>query len=133
MEVAAILAVILQDWVDFGLIVALLFLNASIGYWEEHASGNAISALKDQLTPVCKCVRDGNVNREMKSADLVPGDVILLRLGDVVPADATLFEGDFLKIDQSALTGESLPATKYKGDGVYSSSIGTFHSCHLTS
>lgn len=77
--------------------------------------------------------RDGVLNKETPTADLVPGDVIVVRLGDVIPADAILLssgeetEGhvEELKVDQSSLTGESLPATKHVGDEVYSGSTGT--------
>jgi H+-transporting ATPase len=123
MEIAAIIAISLIDYVDFILIVALLFINASIGFWEEHSSGNAIAALKAQLSPKTKCIRDGQVKKDTLSATLVPGDVVLLRLGDIIPADCILLEGEGLKIDQSSLTGESLPVSRYAGDEIFSGSI----------
>ena len=82
-----------------------------IGFWEEHQAGNAIAALKAKLALKAQVKRDGQWTT-VESRELVPGDVIHLRLGDVVPADARLLEGDPLEVDQSALTGESLPATR---------------------
>ena len=122
MEVAALLAIILLDYADFGLILGLLLLNSSIGYWEEKSSSNAIAALKAQLSPTCKALRDGEL-KKINAEDLVPGDVVLLRLGDIVPADCVLMEGEGLKIDQSSLTGESLPVNKGVGEEVYSGSV----------
>src|ERR1019366_4985200 len=95
-------------WEDFGIILVLLFSNAVVGFWEEHAAGNAIAALKARLAIKARVKRDGKW--VMPAArELVPGDVIRMRLGDIVPADARLLEGDSVEVDQSALTGESLP------------------------
>ncbi|KDO26869.1 hypothetical protein SPRG_08158 [Saprolegnia parasitica CBS 223.65] len=122
MEVAAILSLVLLDYPDFGLILALLFLNACIGYFEEMQAGDAVSALMGQLAPECKVFRDGAMIN-LPADELVPGDVIRIRLGDVLPADVKFLEGDSVKIDQSSLTGESLPVTKSEGDEGYSGSI----------
>jgi H+-transporting ATPase len=122
MEVAAIIAIILLDFVDFALVIALLLLNAGIGYFEEMQAGDAVAALMDQLAPESKVFRDGQI-QNMGADKLVPGDVIRIRLGDVVPADLKLLEGDDMKIDQSSLTGESLPVTKSTGDEAYSGSV----------
>ena len=122
MELAAVLAIIVLDYADFILILFLLILNAVIGFYEEMQAGNAVAALMDQLAPEAKCIRDGNfVN--IPADHLVPGDVIRIRLGDVVPADLKLLEGDEVKIDQSSLTGESLPVTKRTGDEAFSGSV----------
>ncbi|OQR86857.1 P-type ATPase (P-ATPase) Superfamily [Achlya hypogyna] len=122
MEVAAILSIILLDFPDFGLILALLLLNACIGYFEEMQAGDAVSALMGQLAPESKVFRDGAMIN-IPADQLVPGDVIRIRLGDVLPADVKFLEGDSVKIDQSSLTGESLPVTKNEGDEGYSGSI----------
>ncbi|EQC33461.1 hypothetical protein SDRG_08972 [Saprolegnia diclina VS20] len=122
MEVAAILSIILLDYPDFGLILALLLLNAGIGFFEEIQAGDAVAALMGQLAPEAKVLRDG-VMINTPAAHLVPGDVIRIRLGDVLPADVKFLEGDAVKIDQSSLTGESLPVTKREGDEGYSGSI----------
>ncbi|KAI3899134.1 hypothetical protein MKW92_019013 [Papaver armeniacum] len=128
MEIAAIVAIAvangggkLPDWLDFVGIIILLVINSTISFVEENSAGNAAAALMAQLAPKAKVLRDGKWN-EVDASILVPGDVISIKLGDIVPADARLLDGDPLKIDQSALTGESLPVTKGPGDGVYSGS-----------
>jgi H+-transporting ATPase len=121
-EAAVVLSAIVGHWLDFGVIALLLFTNAIVGFWEEHQAGNAIAALKSQLAVNARVLRDGKwVNP--KVADLVPGDVVRLRLGDIIPADARLLAGDEVQVDQSALTGESLPVTRKAGDAVFSGSI----------
>ncbi|GAB2269924.1 Plasma membrane ATPase 3 [Dionaea muscipula] len=128
MEAAAIMAIALAnggnkppDWQDFVGIITLLVINSTISFIEENNAGNAAAALMARLAPKAKVLRDGSWGEE-DAAVLVPGDVISVKLGDIIPADARLLEGDPLKIDQSALTGESLPVTKGPGDGVYSGS-----------
>jgi H+-transporting ATPase len=121
-EVAVVLSGVVRHWPDFFIILTLLFANAIIGFWEERQAGNAIDALKKRLAIVSKAKRDGKwINPPAR--ELVPGDVIRLRLGDIIPADARLLEGDEVAVDQSALTGESLPATHKSGDAVFSGSI----------
>ncbi|KAH7366248.1 hypothetical protein KP509_18G069800 [Ceratopteris richardii] len=128
MEAAALMAIVLAngdkrppDWQDFVGIITLLMINSTISFIEENNAGNAAAALMARLAPKAKVLRDGKWDEE-DAAVLVPGDIISIKLGDIVPADARLLEGDPLKIDQSALTGESLPVTKNPGDGVYSGS-----------
>ncbi|KZV44171.1 ATPase 9, plasma membrane-type [Dorcoceras hygrometricum] len=128
MESAAIIAIVLAngqgrppDWQDFVGILALLIINSTISFIEENNAGNAAAALMAGLAPKTKVLRDGRWS-EQEAAILVPGDIISIKLGDIVPADARLLEGDALKIDQSALTGESLPVTKQPGSEVFSGS-----------
>ena len=121
-EAAVILSAVARHWPDFGIILLLLLANAVVGFWEEHQAGNAIEALKAKLAVRARVKRDGKwLNPAAR--ELVPGDVIRLRLGDIVPADARLLEGDPVEVDQSALTGESLPATRKPGEAVFSGSI----------
>lgn len=121
-EAAVILSAVARHWPDFGIILLLLLANAVVGFWEEHQAGNAIAALKAKLASKAQVKRDGKwVTPEAR--ELVPGDVIHLRLGDIVPADARLLEGDAVEVDQSALTGESLPITRQSGEAVFSGSI----------
>jgi H+-transporting ATPase len=122
MEVAAILSIVLLDFADFGLILFLLLLNAIIGYLEEIQAGDAVAALMGQLAPEAKVLRDGSIVN-VPADQLVPGDIIRVRLGDVIPADLKFLEGDSVKVDQSSLTGESLPVTKSEGDEGYSGSV----------
>jgi H+-transporting ATPase len=121
-EVAVILSAAVQHWLDFFIILLLLCSNAVVGFWEEHQAGNAIEALKARLAILAKVKRDGKWQNP-KASELVPGDVIRLRLGDIVPADARLLEGDSIEVDQSALTGESLPVPAKAGSAVFSGSI----------
>ncbi|KAJ6961690.1 plasma membrane ATPase 4-like [Populus alba x Populus x berolinensis] len=128
MEGAAIVAIVLAngegkppDWQDFLGIVVLLLMNSTISFYEENSAGNAAAALMAGLALKTKVLRDGRWI-EQEAAVLVPGDVISIKLGDIIPADARLLEGDPLKIDQSALTGESLAVTKKPGDEVFSGS-----------
>ncbi|KAJ6383143.1 hypothetical protein OIU77_031551 [Salix suchowensis] len=128
MEAAALMAIALSngggrppDWQDFVGIVVLLVINSTISFIEENNAGNAAAALMAGLAPKTKVLRDGRWS-EQDASILVPGDIISIKLGDIVPADARLLEGDPLKIDQSALTGESLPVTKNPSDEVFSGS-----------
>ena len=121
-EAAVILSAVVRHWLDFGVILLLLCTNAIVGFWEEHQAGNAIAALKSQLALKARVLRDGTWS-DPKVGELVPGDVVRIRLGDVVPADARLLAGDPIEVDQSALTGESLPVTRKPGEAVFSGSI----------
>ena len=121
-EAAVILSALARHWPDFAIILLLLVANAVIGFWEEHQAGNAIAALKAKLAIKARVKRDGKWVTP-PARELVPGDVIRLRLGDIVPADARLLAGDPVEVDQSALTGESLPATRKAGEAVFSGSI----------
>jgi len=121
-EAAVILSAVARHWPDFAIILLLLLANAVVGFWEEHQAGNAIAALKAKLAIEARVKRDGKWITPA-ACELVPGDVIRVRLGDIVPADARLLEGDPVEVDQSALTGESLPATRKPGEAVFSGSI----------
>ncbi|XP_010265488.1 PREDICTED: plasma membrane ATPase 4 [Nelumbo nucifera] len=128
MEAAALMAIALAngggkppDWQDFVGIVCLLVINSTISFIEENNAGNAAAALMAGLAPKTKVLRDGRWS-EQDASILVPGDIISIKLGDIIPADARLLEGDPLKVDQSALTGESLPVTKNPSDEVFSGS-----------
>jgi H+-transporting ATPase len=121
-EVAVILSGVVGHWPDFFIILLLLVSNAIVGFWEEHEAGNAIAALKAKLSVKARVKRDGKWIA-IASRELVPGDAIRLRLGDIVPADARLLEGDSVEVDQSALTGESLPTERKTGEAIFSGSI----------
>src|SRR5271165_717880 len=122
MEIAVILSGAVGHWPDFFIILLLLVANGVVGYTSERQAGNAIDALKAKLAINARVTRDG-AWVTAPARELVPGDVIRLRLGDIVPADARLLDGDEVEVDQSALTGESLPATRVAGEAVFSGSI----------
>jgi H+-transporting ATPase len=120
--IAVVLSAVLRHWPDVGVILALLLLNAVVGFREEYQAGNAIAALKAKLALQARAKRDGHWTT-LPARELVPGDVIRLRLGDIVPADARLVEGGSVEVDQSALTGESLPVERNEGQNLFSGSI----------
>jgi H+-transporting ATPase len=121
-EVAAILSAVMRHWEDCAIILVLLLMNAGVGFWEEYQAGNAIAALKTKLALHARVKRDAAWTT-IPARELVPGDLLRVRIGEIVPADARLQEGDPIEVDQSALTGESLPAERKSGDAVYSGSI----------
>lgn len=121
-EVAVILSAVIGHWPDFFIILVLLVSNGVVGFWEEYQAGNAIAALKAKLAIKARVKRRGKWI-SILARELVPGDIIHLRLGDIVPADARLLVGDPLEVDQSALTGESLPVTRKSSEAVFSGSI----------
>ncbi len=121
-EAAAILSAILGRWDDFAIIFLLLLMNGVVGFWQEHKADNAIELLKERLAPTARVQRDGQW-KGIPSAELVPGDLVRIRLGEIIPADIKLIDGDFLQVDESALTGESLPVDKKVGEIAFSGSI----------
>ena len=121
-EVAIILSALIQHYEDFFIILALLCLNAVVGFWEENKAANAIELLKQKLAVTARVLRDGSWS-ELAARQLVPGDIIRVRLGDVVPADVKLTSGAYLLLDESGLTGESLPVEKHASDVAYSGSV----------
>jgi H+-transporting ATPase len=121
-EIAVILSGIVRHWPDFFIILALLVINAAVGFWEEFQAGNTIEALKAKLAVQAQVKRDG-AWKTIPARELVPGDYVRLRIGEIIPADVKLAEGDEIEVDQSALTGESLPVVRKTGDTCYSGSI----------
>lgn len=122
MEAAAILAAGLEDWIDFGVICALLLLNAFVGFVQEYQAGSIVDELKKTLANFAFVIRDGSLI-EVAASEIVPGDILQLEDGTVIPADGRVVSEDcHLQIDQSAITGESLAVEKRFGDATYSSS-----------
>ncbi len=121
-EVAAILSAVVQHWEDLAIILLMLFVNAGVGFWQEYKADNAIALLKRRLALKARVLRDGKW-KDIAASLLVPGDIVSIKLGSVIPADLKLLKGDYLSVDQSALTGESLPVDKKPGDAAYSGSI----------
>ncbi len=121
-EVALILSAILRHWADTIIVGVLLAFNAGVGFWQERTAADAVAALKSQLALRAMVRRDGTW-AEMGAAGLVPGDVVRIRLGDIIPADVVLLDGEYLRVDQSAQTRETLPADNHPGDAAYSGSV----------
>lgn len=121
-EAAAVVSAVIGHWDDFTIITALLLFNAALEFWQDRQASNALAALKKGLAPEAIALRDGDW-RTVPAATLVPGDIVKIRLGAIVPADLRLVNGDYASIDQAALTGESLPVAKKVGDEAYSGSV----------
>ncbi|KAH6678885.1 plasma membrane ATPase [Plectosphaerella plurivora] len=122
MEAAAVLAAGLKDWVDFGVIIALLLLNAVVGFYQEFQAGSIVDELKKTLALKAVVLRDGQL-KEVEAPEVVPGDILQIEEGTIIPADGRIVTEDaFLQVDQSAITGESLAVDKHKGDNCYASS-----------
>lgn len=121
-EMAALLSALVQKWDDFFIISLMLLVNAGLDFLQEHRALNALRALKQQLVAETLALRDGAFVT-VPARELVPGDIIRLRIGNIVPADVQLLDGDYLLIDQSSLTGESLPINKKPGAAAYASTV----------
>ena len=121
-EVAALLSAVVHYWEDLIIIMVLLVMNGVVGFWEEFQAGSAIAALKAKLALRALVRRDGSWTA-IPARELVPGDLMRISLGEIVPADAKLLKCDPVEVDQSALTGESLPVERNSGEDVYSGSI----------
>ena len=121
-EAAAILSALVQKWDDFIIITIMLLINAGLDFFQEHRALNALKALKQRLKAEIIVLRNGKF-KTIHARELVPGDIIKLRIGNIVPADVQLLQGDYLALDQSALTGESLPVDKKVNDVAYASTI----------
>jgi len=121
-EAAALLSALIGHWADFAIITVLLLYNAVAGFWQERKASNALAALKAGMAPKAEVLRDGDFTT-VDAAEVVPGDILRIKLGQIVPADVRFVGGDTISIDQAALTGESLPVDKKAGDIGYSGSI----------
>ncbi len=121
-ETAVILSGVLRRWEDFSIICLMLALNAGVGFWQQYKADNAIAALKQKLALTARVLRNGEW-QTLPAKQLVPGDIVLIKLGNIIPADIKLLSGEYLTVDQSTLTGESLPVDKKVGEDVYSGSI----------
>jgi len=121
-EIAAVLSLVVRHWEDFIIITVMLALNAIVGFWQEYKADNAIELLKQRLALSARGMRDGKWSK-ISARELVPGDVVRIRLGDIVPADIRLTNGDYLLADESALTGESQAVEKKPSELAYSGSV----------
>jgi H+-transporting ATPase len=121
-EAALVLSLLVSHWTDAVIIGVLLLMNGLVAFAEEHQASNAIDALKSRLAASARVRRDGEW-RDVPVRELVPGDVVRIRLGDVVPADTKILEDLEVQVDQSALTGESLPVTRQRGEDLYSGAV----------
>ncbi len=109
--IAAVVTLLLQEYVDAAAIAAVLILNAAIGFYQERQAEQAVQALMQLVSPTALVLRDGE-EREIDAEEVVPGDVVLLASGGKVPADARLLQASSLQVDESLLTGESTAVSK---------------------
>ena len=121
-EAAALVSAAIGHWEDFTIIAALLLFNVELEMWQDRKATAALQALRKGLAPEAVAKRDGKW-QTVQAATLVPGDIVKIRLGVIVPADLRIVNGDYASIDQAALTGESLPVAKKVGDEAYSGSV----------
>jgi H+-transporting ATPase len=121
-EAALVLSILVRHWSDAVVIGLLLAMNGVVAFAEERQAANAIAALKERMARTARVRREGSWT-ELPVAEVVPGDVVRVRLGDVVPADARMLDGGELTVDQSALTGESLPVTRGQGDPLFAGAV----------
>ncbi len=121
-EAAAVISAVIQHWVDFWIIIAMLLINGVIGFWQEHKAENILEYLKQKLSHTARVLRDGEW-KIIPARELVPGDIVKVRIGDIIPADLKLVSGEYLLVDESVLTGESLPVEKHVGDIAFSGSL----------
>lgn len=121
-EVAALLSALVQKWEDFSIILVMLLVNAGLDFMQEHRALNALKALKAKMNQQVTVLRESVFSR-IPAHDLVPGDIIKLRIGDIIPADVQLLSGDYLLIDQAALTGESQPVSRNINEVAYANTI----------
>ncbi|HEC26764.1 MAG TPA: HAD family hydrolase [Gammaproteobacteria bacterium] len=121
-EAAALLSALVQKWEDFAIILVMLLVNAGLDFMQEHRALNALKALKAKMDQQVTVLRDSVFGR-ISARELVPGDIIKLQIGDIIPADVQLLSGDYLLIDQAALTGESLPVSRNINEVAYANTV----------
>ncbi len=121
LEIAIVISFVLGNYLDLYIIMALLFVNAVLGFFQEQQATRAVKALKKKLQLQARALRDSSWST-ISGAEIVPGDIIRVRSGDLVPADLKVIDAEIM-VDQSAITGESMPLEKKKSDIVYSGSL----------
>jgi H+-transporting ATPase len=119
--IVIIMSAFLGRYTDAYIVIGLLLFNGAASFFEEFKADNTLELLKNKLSVNVNVQRD-NEWKKLPSKLLVPGDIIRVRMGDIIPADCLIIEGDYLSVDQSMLTGESLPVDKNKGSTLFSSS-----------
>ena len=121
-EIALLISLAIQHWQEFSIILLLLLINGLVGFFQEDRADNAIDLLKNKLAFNARVLRGWEMEGNPVQRSVI-GDVVKVHLGDIVPADIKLFDGDYVTADESAITGESLPVDKGVGDTCYSGSI----------
>lgn len=130
MAVAGIFSFVIRDVIDGIFIFTVLFLNAVVGFIQEYKAEKSLEKLMDFIKPESRVIRDGK-EVKLATADLVPGDIVILSEGDRIPADGTLATHEDIEIDEAILTGESLPVAKKTHDEVYNGTLVVKGKAHL--
>ena len=112
--VGALLSLVLSEWIDAAIILAIVLGSGILGFTQEHRASQAIAELRSRLVRQVRALRDG-VERVLPFDRIVPGDVVLLKAGDIVPGDGRLLESSDLLVDEAVLTGEAFPVEKQPG------------------
>lgn len=123
--VSTILSGLMGEWIDAGIMIAVVFINAGIGMIQKQKAEKSLSALRKMNLPVCQCLREGKW-QTIETSEVVVGDIVELTAGMFVPADVIVFQDVSLKVDESALTGESIAVDKAEGDIAYMSTSITY-------
>src|SRR3989344_4184768 len=129
--IASIFSFFISDVLDAVFILAILLLNGIAGFIQEYNAEKSIEKLKNYVKPVSRVIRDGK-EQEVSTSELVPGDIVILLEGDRIPADGILFHHEDLEIDESILTGESLPVAKEQNAEVFGGTLVIKGKGHLT-
>ena len=124
LTIAALLAFILKDFLDGGFILAIVILNAVLGFVQEYRAQKSLEKLKQYTSPTARVIRDGK-EQQLPAEDIVPGDLIIVAEGDRIPADGILIETTHLEVDESILTGESLAVIKNIAESVFLGTLAT--------
>ena len=113
----ALLSAALRQWLDASIILAIVLGSAALGFWQEHRASAAVARLRERLALTAEVMRDG-VRRTLPVSEIVPGDLVLLSAGKLIPADGRVLEARDFLVSEAALTGESFPVEKSAGDAV---------------
>lgn len=119
---ASLFSFFINNVIDGFLILIILVLSATLSFFQEYRAQKELEKLRNLLTPVCRVIRDGK-EEEIPSAEIVPGDIVILNEGDKIPADAVIINSANLEIDESLITGESAPVIKDSHEEVYSGTL----------
>ena len=122
LEVVIVITYLINDYKDLYIIAALLVFNGIVGFLEEYRADSSVELLKRRLQVMTRVLRSGKWKRA-EARTLVPGDIIRVRIGDIVPADSAVISEQDLHLDQSILTGEAMPVKKQEGSTIYSGSV----------
>ena len=127
---AAAVSAFVREWLDAAIVLAVVLGSAMLGFVQEYRAGNAVEKLRSQVTVKSSVLRDGQP-RALPSEEVVPGDVVLLSAGSLIPADGVVLEANDFFVNQAVLTGETFPVEKKAGPGAGGGQPGRAHQLRL--